>query len=115
MKLRLTYLALLASLVSCGGRVTDMADDMARKEACEVASAASRDLSLKPGQTKTLRDALYDLNARTGAIAQEDPSKASEMSSRAYKSFQDRINSEFSKDKAAEIIAWFYNYSNAKQ
>lgn len=103
--------------VSCGQVRGNGHDGAVKSRAEAVAKAASKELSLKPAQTVALEEAVYELYVSIGRQDghADDPSATSEMNRRSYKAFQDRISRSFPKEKAVEVLAWYYNYSNTNQ
>lgn len=115
MRRTIAYLFLSLLLLGCGGNRTNSQDAVIKDKAKAVAQTAASDLSLKQDQIIALESAIYDLFASMDAQSEmaKDESEMSELKSKAHKTFQDRIAKDFSSETATEILAWYFNYSNA--
>ena len=114
MKSRLAYILLLILAVSCAGKNRPGADAGPREDAASVARTAAAELALDSVQEQLLEDAvcalLDSLERQPGE--RMDDSERSVQASMAHKSFQNKVRSSFPADKSAEILAWYYNFSN---
>lgn len=111
------YLRILLPLLvaaSCSGGQSSGADATVRDEAGSVARTAAAALSLSPGEELLLEEAVCGLfcSLETQPGTTEDDSERSVRASEAYKAFQQKIRASFPADRSAEILAWYYNYSN---
>lgn len=79
-----------------------------------MAAIARRDLSLNDEETHFLENAFYDRyfagQERTREVA--DPALVAEIKNAIHKEFSKRIYKYYGREKSAEIIAWYYNYTN---
>lgn len=102
-------------LLGCTGRSNGGADDDVMRRAQDLVRAAVTDLSLSEEQSGTLEAAVCDLYSSMDRSekAAKDESERSELMSLAHRDFQERISREFTREKATEILAWYFNYSNA--
>ena len=87
------------------------------KKARYVAGVAQRDLSLTDAETSFLEDTFYDRyyagEQRTKDVS--DPAKVAEIKSSIHKEFSRVVYKHYGHERSAEIIAWYYNYSNKKR
>lgn len=114
MKRSVTYLFIVLSLLGCGGRRSSVLDEGLKARAKTVAKSAAEDLSLSQKQARAFETAVYELYSSENEDAgkAKDESEMSELKSRAHREFQGKIFHEFSNEKATEILAWYFNYSN---
>lgn len=105
-------IAAVLSIAACQGNRAPKEDGPAAK-AVEVAAAAKDALSLSEDQTASLAKALSAFYAESPAATDGmDLTRLADVKNAASEALRQSIEAGFSKEKAAEIIAWYYNYSN---
>ena len=114
MKSRLVYILMLVLAVSCAEKRNRGTDAGLREDASSVARTAAAELSLDPTQEHLLENAICDLfnSLEKRPDDRLDDTDRSLKASEAHKSFQKKVRASFPTDKSAEILAWYYNYSN---
>jgi len=92
-------------------------DSASLKVAVHITNLAKKDLSLNSDEAEFLQEALY-VRYRDGKVRTEgltDKAKISEIKSAVHKEFSRNLYKYFGKEKSAEVLAWFYNYTNRKR
>ncbi len=121
MKLFRTILFLAALCLAaplCGAPSgQEQADSAIVKKAKYIAGLAQRDLSLSPDETSFLEGAFYDrYYAGQERIKDvDDQAKVAEIKKEIHKEFSSVVYKHYGREKSAEIIAWYYNYTNKKR
>lgn len=110
-------IVLLAAAAQSVSGQPERNDSAIRKKAEYVAAIARNDLSLTEEETNFLEAAFYDRylagEERTRGV--DDPAKVAEIKNAIHKEFSKTVYKHYGREKSAEIIAWYYNYTNKKR
>lgn len=92
-------------------------DPASQKRAAYVSALAKEELELTDEQTKFLEEAFYErYHAGVERLkGVNDPAKVSEIKNSIHKEFSRTVYKYYGREKSAEIIAWYYNYTNKKR
>lgn len=95
---------------------SEIVDSAAMKTAIYITNLAKADIVMTDEEADFLQEALYirykDGKVRTKNV--NDKAKVAEIKSSVHKEFSQSLYKYFGKERSAEIIAWFYNYTNKK-
>lgn len=104
---------ILALALSCRGRDGEPSVDPYRTRAEEITLVAREEFALTNRQAECLTSSLCKLFSESEAGSEEeaDEARLAEKRNLAHRSFLEEIEKGFSREKAKEILAWYYNYS----
>jgi len=110
------FAVVTASLFICC-KSADKRDESAARAAIELAQAAAEELSFTADQKQKLETAAYILykNVEPEAKTKGESTEKADMCRQAMEKFKSSLEEVFPKTTTAEIIAWYYKYSNGKK